>query len=175
MSITAIRHIISNSLRCMTLAVMLFQSAPASAKEPLIAQFQLQDNSGQRIDSTQFAGKTVLVSFFTSGCNLCARDFRLMREFYVGNAKRNFVQLGISLDQNRQDFDTYQQLVKLAVPADQRFPVYWRNAPGHKDNFGVIQSQPTHFVINTKGQIVWKREGSFQAEDWDNLWEALGN
>ncbi|MBC3933992.1 redoxin domain-containing protein [Undibacterium sp. CY7W] len=98
MSTTSLHHLIRNSLRVMALAILL-QAVPAAAKEPLIARFQLQDSSGQRIDSSQFAGKTVLVSFFTSGCNLCARDFRLMREFYVGNAKRNFVQLGISLDQ----------------------------------------------------------------------------
>jgi len=49
----------------------------------------------------------------------------------------------------------------------------WRNAPNHKDNFGNITRQPTHFVINPQNQFVLKREGTFQAEDWDNLWLSM--
>ena len=98
-----------------------------------------------------------------------------MREFYVGNAKRNFVLLAINTDENKKDFDTYNQLIELAIPKEQRFPTVWRNAPEHKDNFGVISRQPTHFVINAKSQFVFKREGTFQPNDWDNLWESLGS
>lgn len=131
------------------------------------------DASGKKIELTDFLGKTILVSFFTAGCNLCMRDLKLMREFYVGNSKRNFVLLGVNIDQNKNDFDEYNQLIALAVPKEQRFPMVWRNAPGHKDNFGPITRQPTHFVINAKNEFIFKREGSFEPEDWDNLWTSL--
>jgi peroxiredoxin len=134
-----------------------------------------QDIAGKKIELTDFLGKTVLVSFFTAGCNLCTRDLKLMREFYVSNAKNNFVLLGVNIDQNKQDFEAYNQLIALAVPKDQRFPMVWRNAPGHKDNFGVISRQPTHFVVNPKNEFVFKREGSFEPDDWDNLWTSLKN
>ena len=146
--------------------------------EPLAAQ-QMSlvgvDANGKKVALSDDAGKTVLVSFFTAGCNLCVHDLKLMREFYLGNSKRNFVLLAINIDQNKQDFDTYLQLIKLAVPQEQRFPIIWRNALGHKDNFGPIVSQPTYFVINPKGQLVFKREGTFRPDDWDNLWESLGS
>jgi len=147
-------------------------------KEPAAPQqmsFVGVDPNGKKVALSDYAGKTLLVSFFTAGCNLCAHDLKLMREFYVGNAKRNFVLLAINIDQNKQDFDTYLQLINLAVPKEQRFPIIWRNAAGHKDNFGAIVNQPTHFVINPKGQLVLKREGTFLPGDWDNLWESLGS
>lgn len=133
------------------------------------------DANGKKLELSDFLGKTLLVSFFTAGCNLCTRDLKLMREFYVGNVKRNFVLLAINIDQDKKDFEAYSQLIALAVPKEQRFPMVWRNAPGHRDNFGTITRQPTHFVINAKNQLVFKREGSFQPDDWDNLWESLGS
>jgi len=131
------------------------------------------DANGKKIELTDFLGKTVLVSFFTSGCALCTRDLKLMREFYVSNSKRNFVLLGVNIDEKKSDFDTYNQVIALAVPKEQRFPMVWRNAPEHVDNFGTISRQPTHFVINQKNEFIFKREGTFQPEDWDNLWTSL--
>lgn len=140
-----------------------------------ILTLQGVDANGKKIELTDFLGKTVLVSFFTAGCNLCTRDLKLMREFYANNSKRNFVVLGVNVDQNKKDFDDYNQLIAMAVPKEQRFPMVWRNAPGYKDNFGVITRQPTHFVVNPKNEFIFKREGSFEPEDWDNLWRSLKN
>ncbi|MEB0137816.1 MULTISPECIES: TlpA disulfide reductase family protein [unclassified Undibacterium] len=151
------------------------RAAQSVAAPALKQQMSLSgtDANGKKIELADFAGKTVLVSFFTAGCNLCVRDLKLMREFYVGNAKRKFVLLAVNIDQNKQDFDTYLQLINLAIPKEQRFPLLWRGMAGHNDNFGTVISQPTHFVINPQGQLLLKREGSFRPEDWDNLWESL--
>ncbi|MEB0229766.1 MULTISPECIES: redoxin domain-containing protein [unclassified Undibacterium] len=142
-------------------------------KEAVTFTMQSTDINGKPLKLTDFIGLTVLVSFFTSGCNLCTRDLKLMREFYVGNANRKFVLLAINIDQDKRDFDTYNQLVSLAIPKEQRFPTVWRNAPGHKDNFGTIVKQPTHFVLNAQNQFIFKREGTFLPDDWDNLWLSL--
>jgi peroxiredoxin len=146
-----------------------------TSKEPQKFTLQGTDVNGKKLDLADFLGKTVLVSFFTAGCSLCTRDLKLMREFYVGNSRKNFVLLAVNIDQDMKDFETYNQLISLAIPKEQRFPTVWRNAPGHKDNFGAISRQPTHFVINAKNQFVFKREGTFQPTDWDNLWESLGS
>lgn len=142
-------------------------------KEPPTFTMQGTDVNGKAFQLSDLMGQTVLVSFFTSGCNLCTRDLKLMREFYVGNARRKFVLLGINIDQDKGDFETYNRLVSLAIPKEQRFPTVWRNAPGHKDNFGTIVKQPTHFVLNAQNQFIFKREGTFQPDDWDNLWLSL--
>lgn len=157
--------------------VLLTLTATPSSAELLkpgqVAQMQNPNLNGKVFNINDYAGKTVLVSFFTSGCNLCSRDLKLMREFYVNNKNKKFVLLAVSLDTSKDDFSEYIQLVDLSVPKDQHFPVIWRAAPGHTDNFGTITHKPTHFVIDTKGKLQAKREGTFLAEDWDKLWETI--
>ncbi|MES2073205.1 MAG: redoxin domain-containing protein [Pseudomonadota bacterium] len=155
-------------------------SSQAQGQTPSPPELELQehslsgvDSNGRKLALTDFPEQTVLVSFFTAGCNLCNHDLKLMREFYVRNAKRKFVLLAVSLDQNKADFDAYNQIVSVTVPKQQRFPILWRNAPGHKDSFGAIAKQPTHFVLDKKRHILLRREGTFQPNDWDMLWEWL--
>ncbi|MFZ6674866.1 peroxiredoxin family protein [Undibacterium sp. Xuan67W] len=166
------RHFIQN------LAISGFSMASSGVmaqnnKEPARYTMLGTDMNGKKFDLNDLSGQTVLVSFFTGGCNLCTRDLKLMREFYVGNSRRKFVLLAVNIDQDKKDFDTYNQFVSLAIPKEQRFPTIWRNAPGHKDNFGSIVREPTHFVLNQKSELVFKREGTFQPDDWDNLWLSL--
>jgi peroxiredoxin len=132
------------------------------------------DVAGKKLDLKDFSGRTVLVSFFTFDCALCTHDLKLMREFYVRNARNKFVLLGVNMDQNKKDLDEYNEATTLAFPKDQRFPTVWRNAPGHKDTFGKVSSLPSHFVLDGKQQLMFKREGAFQADDWDKLWLSLG-
>lgn len=131
------------------------------------------DSDAKPVTLDDFAGKACLVSFFTAGCNLCNNDLRLMREFYMGNKKRNFVLLGVNVDEKKEDFLQYMKLISLSVPADQRFPIVWRNAPGHEDTFGAILKKPTHFVLDKAHRQVLRREGPFQPTDWDDLWTSL--
>ncbi len=131
------------------------------------------DVYGKKLSLSDYAGMTVLVSFFTYDCDLCSEDLKLMREFYVRNSKNKFMMLGVNLDKNKKDLDEYNDLTTHAYPKDQRFPTVWRYAPGHKDNFGPIPTQPTHFVLDHKTQLKFKREGKFQPDDWDKLWLSL--
>ncbi|MBC3808889.1 TlpA family protein disulfide reductase [Undibacterium seohonense] len=131
------------------------------------------DVSGKKVQLKDYAGKTVLVSFFTFDCPVCTNDLKLMREFYVGNSNKKFILLGVNIDKNKKELDEYNEVTTLAYPKSQRFPSVWRNDPAHKDNFGIINTTPTHFVLNKQHQLVFKREGAFQGEDWDNLWLSL--
>ncbi|MCU6434571.1 redoxin domain-containing protein [Undibacterium sp. Jales W-56] len=166
------RHFIQ-TLALSGLSIAGANSMAQNGKDPAKYTMQGVDMYGKKFDLSDLSGQTVLVSFFTGGCNLCARDLKLMREFYVGNARRKFVLLAVNVDQDKKDFDTYNQFVSLAIPKEQRFPTVWRNAPGHKDNFGAIVRQPTHFVLNPQSELVFRREGTFQPDDWDNLWLSL--
>ncbi|MFZ6674865.1 TlpA family protein disulfide reductase [Undibacterium sp. Xuan67W] len=155
----------------------LMLSSPIVSGQPKIESLKYTlhgtDITGKIIDLKDFAGRTVLVSFFTFDCELCSHDLKLMREFYVSNSKKKFVLLGVNIDQNKKDLDEYNDITTHAYPKDQRFPTVWRNASGHKDNFGNIVTQPTHFVLNPQHQLVFKREGTFQPGDWDKLWLSL--
>ena len=144
----------------------------AQSAQPLM-NMTGKDSNDKPFSLEQFAGKVCLISFFTAGCNLCTHDLKLMREFHFSNKSKRFALIGINLDKSRQDFNDYLKLVSLAIPAEQRFPLLWRAAPDHRDNFGPISREPTHFVIDTQHKFSFKREGTFQPDDWDRLWTTI--
>ena len=144
-------------------------------KKAASVPYQLKgvDVMGKEIKLQDYLGKSCLVSFFTAECIPCTNDLRLMREFYGANKKRNYVNIGVNMDSDRQSLVDYMDLVRKAIPADQQFPIVWRNAKGHSDNFGAISSQPTHFVLDKEHKLVLRRNGIFKAADWDDLWSNL--
>jgi len=162
-------------LATVIMSISSFQGFAQQIKEGASMSLQGVDINNKKVDLSEYTGKVLLVSFFTAGCNVCSRDLKLMREFYLNNRNKNFVLLAVNIDSKKEDFSDYMRIIELSTPKDQLFPTVWRSAPEHKDNFGAITRQPTHFVLNAKQQLLFKREGSFQAEDWDRLWEYLNN
>jgi peroxiredoxin len=154
-------------------ATALAASYPTSFAAPIKQSMIGVDSDGKPFDLANYAGKVCLVSFFTSACNLCTHDLKLMREFYFDNRAKNFSLVGVNIDARREDFAEYSHLISLTIPAEHRFPLVWRNSPQHADSFGPIKSQPTHFVLNRNQEQEFKREGSFQPADWDLLWSKL--
>ncbi|MBC3872232.1 peroxiredoxin family protein [Undibacterium flavidum] len=145
------------------------QQIKATAKLGLIGT----DYTGKKIDLRNYAGKTVLVSFYSAGCSVCARDLKLMREFYRDNNAKNFVLIGVNTDKTRADFNLYTQILAASIPKNQQFPLIWRGNAEAITGFGQMNADPSHFLISPDGQISLKREGTFKAEDWDSLWESL--
>lgn len=155
-------------------AAALAASIPTVRAQTLVKQSMVgQDSDGHPFDLADFKGKVCLVSFFTAACTLCNHDLKLMREFYVDNRAKNFALIGVNVDAKHDDFVEYAHLISLSIPAPQRFPMVWRNAPQHADTFGTVSRQPTHFVLNKAQELVFKREGSFQPADWDLIWSKL--
>lgn len=138
-------------------------------------QYNLQgkDLEGKKINIADMSDKVLLVSFFSLENPAVMRDLKLMREFYSGNMMRKYMQLAVSVDQNRRELDTYNDMVLKSIPIEQRFPILHRYSAEHKDNFGNMLKVPTHFALDKNQQLVFKREGLFRGEDWNNLWEAI--
>ncbi len=130
-------------------------------------------HDGKLVNLDDYAGKACLVSFFTVDCIPCIEDTRRMREFFVGNKARNFMMIGVSMDQKKSDYTEYMTLLNSTIPAEARYPIVWRKAPEHRDSFGPIAKTPTHFVLNRAHKQVLRRDGVFQPDDWDDLWTSL--
>jgi peroxiredoxin len=159
----------------LALPATVFAQKKAALVPAQTAPFMLKgvDVAGKAINLQDYAGKACLVSFFTAECIPCTNDLRLMREFYGANKTRNYVNIGVNMDVNKDALAEYIDLVKKTIPAAQHFPIAWRNAKGHSDNFGAIGSQPTHFVLDKAHKLVLRRNGIFKPSDWDDLWTNL--
>jgi peroxiredoxin len=150
------------------------KNAKPAAQAPTQFMLKGMDAYGKAINLQDYAGKACLISFFTAECIPCTNDLRLMREFFGANKSRNYVNIGVNLDPDRESIAEYMDLLRKTIPVANHFPIAWRNAKGHSDNFGVINSQPTHFVLNKEHQLVLRRNGIFRPSDWDDLWTDLG-
>ncbi len=84
-----------------------------------------------------------------------------------------FVNIGINVDSEKQSLIDYVALIKRTIPAKQHFPMAWRRAKGHSDNFGALSSNPTHFLLDPDHKLVTRRNGVFKADNWDELWTSL--
>lgn len=155
-------------------ATALAATVPALAQpvSPLMTMSG-KDSNGADFSLERFANKVCLISFFTGGCNLCTHDLKLMREFNLSNKTKQFALIGVNLDKTEGDFKDYVKLISLTIPPAQRFPLLWRAAAAHQDNFGRVQREPTHFVLDTQHRLSFKREGTFQPDDWDRLWTTI--
>lgn len=129
--------------------------------------------SGKPVFLQQYKNQTVLLAFFSAGCDACVYNFKLIREFYKSNKKSHFAVIGIGLDKKPEHFKNYAQLVDATTPKDEQFPLVWRNAPEYKDSFGTIKRDPSLIVIGKNGEITLKREGIIQDSDWDDIWTSL--
>ena len=160
------------------ISALLAQTPAHSAQSKAVTQSnQIKligtDSNGANFDLKNYAGKTVLVSFYGAACTVCERDLKLMREFYRDNAAKKFVLVGVNIDKTKSDFETYAKIVALSTPKNQQFPLLWKGNLNSLDGFGNVSTGPVHFVINSKGELILRRDGTFKGEDWDNLWESL--
>ena len=130
-------------------------------------------SNGKPVNLQQYKNQTVLLAFFSAGCDACVYNFKLIREFYKANKKSHFAVIGIGLDKKVDNLKNYAQLVNATTAKDEQFPLVWRNAPEYKDSFGTIKRDPTVMVIGKNGEVALKREGIIQDADWDDIWTSL--
>lgn len=130
-------------------------------------------SNGKPIVLQQYKNQTVLLAFFSAGCDSCVYNFKLIREFYKANKKSHFAVIGIGLDKKPDHFKNYAQLVNATTAKEEQFPLVWRNAAEYKDSFGPIKRDPTIIVIGKNGEVTLKREGIIQDADWDDIWTSL--
>ena len=114
------------------------------------------------IDNTQvnledYRGKVVLVDFWASWCTPCIRSFPWMDEMVEKYGEKGFVVIAINMDQESI----------LATKFLQRYPNKLTIA---FDPQGVVAEQyeimglPNSFILNKKGEIVYKHIGFRLAE-----------
>lgn len=112
--------------------------------------FSINDLDGNAIKLSDYRGKYVLLDFWASWCMPCRKEFPHLLEAYKKFAGNNFDILGISLDDNRDEFATSLEEEKLP----------WKNASELKrvnqeiTALYAISFIPKNFLIDPNGKIV---------------------
>ena len=115
--------------------------------------FTLFNLQGEKVDSSSFQGKVILLDFWATWCPPCREEIPYFNELHLQYKIDGLVVIGISLDrggpeQVRKFLDKYN-VEYLNLLGDEAVVKAYSNIPG----IGPIQGIPTTFIINRKGQI----------------------
>ncbi|QUM85864.1 TlpA disulfide reductase family protein [Moritella sp. 28] len=119
--------------------------------------FVLPGINNTQVNLEDYRGKVVLVDFWASWCTPCIRSFPWMEEMVEKYGEKGFVVIAINMDQESI----------LATKFLQRYPNKLTIA---FDPQGVVAEQyeimglPNSFILNKKGEIVYKHIGFRLAE-----------
>jgi len=146
------RNFFSKIVLATTLCLLLAAaSASAATRMP---SFRLPDAvSGATINSADFKGKTLLITFFATWCPPCMQEIPTLIELHQQFSKADFSVIGMAVDQEGADV-----VAMLVKKRSINYPVVMADeATAH--NFGGIVGIPTSFLINKEGNVVKKYPG----------------
>jgi len=139
------------------LSVVFSTAVFAENNTKLAPDFSLPGVNNSQVNLEDYRGKVVLVDFWASWCTPCIRSFPWMDEMVEKYGEKGFVVIAINMDQESI----------LATKFLQRYPNKLTIA---FDPQGVIAEQyeimglPNSFILNKKGEIVYKHIGFRLAE-----------
>ena len=134
-------------------AVFFFSAGrlSASTKMPV---FSLPDvTDGKTVDSREFQGKVLLVTFFATWCPPCMEEVPSLVGLQKELARDGFSVIGLSVDEGGPGV-VGKMVVKMGI----NYPVAMADR-GTITSFGGVYGIPVSFLVNQNGNIVKKYTG----------------
>jgi predicted methyltransferase len=116
--------------------------------------FAARTLSGDPISLAAFRGKVVVLDFWASGCQFCAKDLPLLKDLYAKHRDEGLVVIGISLD---NDAKAWQDAV---TGKDIPWPQIKDGDKGPIVQLFNVKGTPTYFVLDRAGRIAAKGVGA---------------
>lgn len=117
------------------------------------SSWKLKDVQGNEISSDDFKGKVMIIDFWATWCPPCRAEIPGFVELQKKYKEKGLVVIGISLDQQGPEVvQSFMKEYKI------NYPVVMATEKVSED-FGGIESIPTTFIIDRKGNIVSKHVG----------------
>ncbi len=107
------------------------------------------DFDGKPVDITSYEGKVLLIDFWATNCPPCIEEFPALKQLYADYHDKGLEIVGISLDEQRETVDQFQEAWKLP----------WRMTMSSADG-GATRARyrartiPTMYLVDQKGKIV---------------------
>ena len=122
--------------------------------------FEVTSVKGEKLSLDKFKGKVLLLDFWATWCAPCRQEMPNVIKVYDKYNDKGFEIVGISLDRDRNAFDSYIEKYEMKWPQfyDGKF---WQNEVATL--YG-IQSIPATFLIDKKGNIRYKHLRGRQLE-----------
>ena len=135
------------------LAVVLAVTGLAAAGEAMPSFSLSSALDGKSVDSKDFKGKTLLITFFTTWCPPCRQEIPTLIQLQNDYAAKGFSVIGLSMDEKGASV-----VAKLIEKEGINYPVLMADAKTARD-FGGIVGVPTSFLVNREGEVAKRYPG----------------
>ncbi|HYL35451.1 MAG TPA: TlpA disulfide reductase family protein [Bryobacteraceae bacterium] len=114
--------------------------------------FTIITDRGQRISPRDFGGKVLVLNFWAAWCPPCIQEAPSLNEFAKMVAPSGVVVLGISVDQNQKQYESFLKKFQIAFPTarDPEQNTTYR--------YGTYKF-PESYIIDRNGKVVRKFPG----------------
>ena len=110
-------------------------------------EIKLPSLGGKEISLADFKGKTVLLNFWASWCGPCVEELPSLQRLYQQLSNRNFVVVGVGIDDNQESLGEFKQRFGLT------FPILVDEGGDSKSSYK-ISGVPESFIISADGKLL---------------------
>lgn len=139
----------------------------ALPKGSIAPAWQLQDLMGGTINSTNFAGKVVVLDFWATWCPPCRAEIPGLIELQKKYQAQGLIIVGVSVDQASAD-----TVKSFAKKMGINYPVVMAESKVVAA-YGGIEGLPTTFIIDRAGRIVKQHLGFTEKAEFETEIKAL--
>ncbi|MEO3715151.1 TlpA family protein disulfide reductase [Roseateles flavus] len=126
--------------------VLGYQSLLSTQKAPAVSYVLL---NGQKLDSTNWQGKVMLVNFWATSCTTCVHEMPQIIATHEKFKQRGFDTLAVAMS-----YDPPAYVSTFAETRQLPFSVAIDNTGEIARQFGDVRLTPTTVLINKQGEIV---------------------
>jgi thiol-disulfide isomerase/thioredoxin len=129
--------------------------------------FDLPDLNGKILSLQDFEGKLLVINFWATWCPPCEEEIPKLNQLHQQYKKDNLVVIGIALDKDSLD---------LVEPFVREKGIEYPILRGNEEvlrNLEDFSGVPTTLIVDQKGNIKKKYDGSFDEDDLEKILKEL--
>lgn len=131
--------------------------------------FELFNNTGERVTNTEFAGKTILFNFWATWCVPCRKEMPMLMELHSEYAARGFQVVGIALDE-LEPVNRFIEEIGITYPILVGEADVMATTAAFGNTSGVL---PYSVLVDKTGIIRWQYAGEVQRDEISALLDKL--
>ena len=144
-------------------------------QEPYVLTFTAPTIDGEEMSSDILSeSKLTMINVWATYCNPCLKEMPDLGEIATSYDKADFQLIGIVSDVNDRSSDKEIQNAKdLIAQTQANFPHLLLNESLYMNLVGAVDSVPTTFFLNNKGEMLGYLIGARDKESWVAIIEEL--
>ncbi|MBI5474677.1 MAG: TlpA family protein disulfide reductase [Ignavibacteriae bacterium] len=146
--------------------LILFSYSGAQQLAPA-PNFKLKTHEGKTVELAKLKGKLVVVNFWATWCPPCRREIPGFLDVYKQYKTKGLEIVGVALDQ-----DGWSVVKPYVDQAKMNYPVVIGDF-NLANAYGGVESIPTTFVIDKRGNIIQRHIGYMSKSDFENVVKGL--